>query len=140
MAREIARRLRLEAPAREVELIIPAALPLKCDERLMAVAMENLLSNAWKYTSKLERARIEVGTASQPDGTLAFFVRDNGAGFDETAAEKLFTPFQRLHTAEEFPGTGIGLATVQRIVRRHGGRIWAKSQVGQGATFHFTCG
>lgn len=140
IAREISDRLRREAPAREVDLVIPAALPLKCDPRLMSVAMENLLSNAWKYTSKQDRARIEVGARSEPDGTLAYYVRDNGAGFDDTAAEKLFTPFQRMHTAEEFPGTGIGLATVQRIVRRHGGRIWAQSQVGQGATFHFTCG
>jgi light-regulated signal transduction histidine kinase (bacteriophytochrome) len=95
-----------------------------------------LLGNAWKFTSKAPTARIEFGT-TEKDGLAAFFVRDNGAGFDMAYASKLFAPFPRLHTSEEFPGTGIGLATVQRIVQRHGGRIWAEGVVDGGATFRF---
>jgi light-regulated signal transduction histidine kinase (bacteriophytochrome) len=99
--------------------------------------MDNLLGNAWKFTSKVSAARIEFGTIEK-DGAPTFFVRDNGAGFDMAFARKLFVPFQRLHTVAEFPGTGIGLATVQRIVRRHGGRTWAEGGVDAGATFYFT--
>jgi light-regulated signal transduction histidine kinase (bacteriophytochrome) len=99
--------------------------------------MENLIRNAWKFTSKVAVPRIEFGATSS-GGTTEFFVRDNGAGFDMAHAGKLFAPFQRLHSVAEFPGTGIGLATVQRIIRRHGGRVWAEGQVGAGATFHFT--
>jgi light-regulated signal transduction histidine kinase (bacteriophytochrome) len=97
--------------------------------------LENLIGNAWKFTSKVPAARIEVGRL---EANHAFFVRDNGAGFDMAHATKLFGPFQRLHSAGEFPGTGIGLATAQRIVHRHGGLIWAEARPGEGATFFFT--
>jgi light-regulated signal transduction histidine kinase (bacteriophytochrome) len=107
------------------------------DERLLTIVFEHLLGNAWKFTGKRAAARIEVG-AGDVDGKFAYYVRDNGAGFDMTYAEKLFGVFQRLHSTTEFEGTGIGLATVQRVVRRHGGRIWADGKVGVGATFYFT--
>lgn len=138
LAREIAARYRTEDPKRNVELVIPEHLMVRCDAGLMAVVMENLMSNAWKYTSKTDGARIEVGT-QEKEGVTAFFVKDNGAGFEMRYAEKLFSPFQRMHTEQEFPGTGVGLATVQRIIHRHGGRIWADAEVGRGATFSFTC-
>jgi light-regulated signal transduction histidine kinase (bacteriophytochrome) len=109
------------------------------DPDLLATAMENLLANAWKFTSQMPKAHIEVGLTTK-DGRSAYFVRDDGAGFDMDHAHKLFGAFQRLHATVEFPGTGIGLATVQRIVRRHGGRIWAEGEVGRGATFSFTLG
>ncbi|HWG89668.1 MAG TPA: ATP-binding protein [Candidatus Thermoplasmatota archaeon] len=99
--------------------------------------MQNLLGNAWKFTSQKERARIEFGVL-QHEGNPAYFVRDDGAGFDMAYSDKLFQPFQRLHGKAEFEGTGIGLATVQRIVTRHGGRIWAEGEPGKGATFYFT--
>ena len=107
--------------------------------RLLRAALENLIGNAWKFTSKHPTARIEVGTTVQ-DGRRVFFIRDDGAGFDPAYADKLFKPFSRLHTEGEFPGTGIGLATVQRIVHRHGGRIWAEGAVERGATVYFTVG
>jgi light-regulated signal transduction histidine kinase (bacteriophytochrome) len=103
----------------------------------MRAVLQNLLLNAWKFTSRHERARIEVG-AVQENGTTAYFVRDDGAGFDAAYASKLFGAFQRLHSPSEFEGNGIGLATVQRIIHRHGGRVWAEGAVEQGATFHFT--
>jgi hypothetical protein len=107
------------------------------DRRLLRTALENLIGNAWKFTSKTENARIEVGMLR--DGLQAsYFVKDNGAGFDMEFAGKLFGAFQRLHSANEFQGTGIGLATVQRIVHRHGGRIWANAKPGKGAVFFFT--
>ncbi len=99
--------------------------------------MDNLLGNAWKFTSKTPLARIEMGVA-EVDGESAFFVRDNGAGFDMAYAAKLFAPFQRLHSTAEFSGVGVGLASAQRIVHRHSGRIWALGALGKGATFHFT--
>lgn len=138
LAREIAARYKTEEPSRKVDVVIPEHLPVRCDAGLMSVVMENLLSNAWKYTSKTRSARIEVGT-QEKEGVTTFFVKDNGAGFEMRYAEKLFSPFQRMHTEQEFPGTGVGLATVQRIIHRHGGRIWADAEVGRGATFSFTC-
>lgn len=103
----------------------------------MHIMLENLLGNAWKFTEKQSTAVIEFGFTMEGKKKI-YFVRDNGAGFDMTYMDKLFTPFQRLHTAEEYPGTGIGLATVRRIIHRHGGNIWAEGQVGKGATFYFT--
>jgi light-regulated signal transduction histidine kinase (bacteriophytochrome) len=105
--------------------------------RVLRVVLTNLFANAWKFTSKVPFSNIEFGHSSA-EGNDAFFVRDNGAGFDMAYAGKLFGAFQRMHAAKEFPGTGIGLATVQRIIHRHGGRVWAESAVGAGATFHFT--
>ena len=107
------------------------------DPYLMQIALENLLDNAWKFTGKEAHPRIEFGTTVK-DGETAYFIRDNGAGFDMAYVDKLFGAFQRLHTTEEFPGTGIGLATVQRIIHRHGGRVWAEGEIGKGATFYFT--
>ncbi len=138
IARSVARRLHTEEPAREVELVIQDVLPAQADAGLVSVVMENLIGNAWKYTGKTARARIEVGIRAEPDGGRTFFVRDNGVGFDAKRADNLFSPFQRMHSAAEFPGTGVGLATVQRIIHRHGGRIWAESEPGRGATFAFT--
>jgi PAS domain S-box-containing protein len=124
-------------PEREVEVVVAPQLRAQCDPLLARALADNLLGNAWKFTSKVAAARIECGE-KQTIGRHAFFVRDNGAGFDMGFAGKLFVPFQRLHTVAEFPGTGIGLATVQRIVHRHGGQIWAEGSVDQGATFFFT--
>jgi light-regulated signal transduction histidine kinase (bacteriophytochrome) len=103
----------------------------------MRIALENLLENAWKFTSKRESARIEFGQTNN-NGSRVYFVRDDGAGFDSARAGRLFGAFQRFHDKNEFPGTGVGLATVQRIIQRHGGRIWAESVPGKGATFYFT--
>ncbi|HEY0190494.1 MAG TPA: ATP-binding protein [Kofleriaceae bacterium] len=124
-------------PARQVEISIEPDIVAEADPQLVAIALDNLLGNAWKFTSKLERARIEVGL-TQAHGVPAYFVRDNGAGFDMTYRDKLFGVFQRLHPESEFPGTGIGLATVARIAQRHRGRAWAVGVPGEGATFFFT--
>jgi PAS domain S-box-containing protein len=124
-------------PNRQVECVISDGVVGHGDPRLLHSVIENLLLNAWKFTSKTPRARIEFSVADQ-DGQPVYSVRDNGAGFDMTYSEKLFGAFQRLHTASEFPGTGVGLATVQRIVRRHGGRVSAEGEEGKGATFSFT--
>jgi PAS domain S-box-containing protein len=137
IVREAFARLCASEPERRVACHVEPNLNAYVDSRLARALFENLLGNAWKFTSKVADPRIEVGT-TQKDGSSAFFVRDNGAGFDMAFAGKLFAPFQRLHTAGEFPGTGIGLATVQRIVHRHGGRIWAEGTVDGGATFYFT--
>jgi len=123
----------------DVCIDIDPGLVSEGDPRLLEVVLTNLLGNAWKFTSKTENARIEFG-ATDRDGQRAFFVRDNGAGFDMANADRLFGAFQRLHTEAEFPGTGIGLATVQRIIRRHGGQVWAEGSIGKGATFAFTLG
>lgn len=136
IVRDVVERLRASEPHRTVELQVEDKLCAEVDSRLARALLENLLGNAWKFTSKAPTARIDFG-ATEKDGSAAFFVRDNGAGFDMAFASKLFAPFQRLHTSEEFPGTGIGLATVQRIVHRHGGRIWAEGVVDGGATFCF---
>lgn len=136
-AENIVQVLRISQPDRQAEFVIADGLSVDGDAWLLRIALENLLGNAWKFTGKSLPARIEFG-AVEHEGTLAYFVRDNGAGFDMTYADKLFGAFQRLHTFEEFPGTGIGLATVQRIVHRHGGQAWAEGRVGQGATFYFT--
>jgi signal transduction histidine kinase len=137
IVRESATQLAASEPHRTVEVKVQDGLFAEVDSRLARALFLNLLGNAWKFTCKVPSARIEFG-ATEKDGSRAFFVCDNGAGFDMAFAGKLFTPFQRLHTVSEFPGTGIGLATVQRIVHRHGGRIWAEGSVGGGATFYFT--
>ncbi|MBX7186792.1 MAG: PAS domain S-box protein [Vicinamibacteria bacterium] len=139
LALAVASELRQHEPGRVVEVVVQDGLKAQGDPRLLRVLLENLLGNAWKFTGRTERARIDIGAETGSVATT-YFVRDNGAGFDEAYAAKLFGAFQRLHGAEEFPGTGIGLATVQRIVRRHGGRVWAKGAVGQGATFWFDLG
>jgi PAS domain S-box-containing protein len=126
-------------PDRHVELVVAPGLHVQGDRRLLQVVFDNLLGNAWKFTSKRERAVIEVGKMVY-EGTTAYFVRDNGVGYDMVYATKLFGAFERLHAMTEYPGTGIGLATVQRIVARHGGRVWAEGRVDQGATFYFTLG
>ncbi|MDQ5889047.1 MAG: hypothetical protein QG667_2341, partial [Pseudomonadota bacterium] len=122
---------------RIVSITIQPGMQMCADPHLMRTALQNLLGNAWKYSGKVQQPRIEVG-CYQVEGNQVYFVRDNGAGFDPAHAGKLFGVFQRLHRAEEFEGTGIGLATVQRIVQRHGGRIWAEGEPDQGATFYFT--
>jgi P-type Cu+ transporter len=137
LALTIATRLRESQPDRPVEFLIQDGLQATGDAGLLEAALTNLLHNAWKFTGKRPAARIEFGRMEN-EGASVFFVRDNGAGFNPAYAQKLFAPFQRMHRSSEFPGTGIGLATVQRIIRRHGGRIWAEAQVDQGATFFFT--
>ncbi|HEX9023668.1 MAG TPA: response regulator [Geobacteraceae bacterium] len=137
IARKISYMLRETQPARDAEFVIADGLVAEGDENLITVALQNLLDNAWKFTGKLPHAVIEFGRARLGGGE-AYFVRDNGSGFDMAYAEKLFKPFQRLHSVEQFPGTGIGLATVKRVVNRHGGRVWAEGEVGKGATVYFT--
>jgi two-component system NtrC family sensor kinase len=137
IARAVVEELKNKEPDRKITLGIEDQLFVEADSGLMRVAFENLLGNAWKFTARVPEARIDVGS-EQHEGVTAFFVRDNGAGFDMKYAESLFRPFQRLHVESDFAGTGIGLATVHRIVDRHGGRIWANGAVDQGATFYFT--
>lgn len=137
LAREVLLELRVCHPERQVECVIADGLTARCDRNMLKAALENLLGNAWKYTGKVAAPLIEFG-AMEMNGERVFFVRDNGAGFDMRQAEKLFQPFQRLHREEEFAGTGIGLATVQRIMNRHRGRVWAEGEPGKGATFYFT--
>lgn len=137
LAREIARELRDRDPERVVEIDIAPGLTTAADARLLRVVLENLMSNAWKFTGGRRDARIAFGHAVQ-DGVSAYFVRDNGAGFDMQYAHRLFGAFQRLHDAREYSGTGIGLATAQRVIHRHGGRIWAQAAPDEGATFYFT--
>ena len=124
-------------PNREVEFSIAEGARAEGDRQLLEIALQNLLANAWKFTSKQPSAHIEFGVRGE-NGQTVYFVRDNGAGFDMAYAANLFGAFQRLHTQDEFEGHGIGLATVQRVIRRHGGRIWAEGEVGKGATFSFT--
>lgn len=139
MAKNIISELRNLEPGRRVEVMVHENLEAYGDQVLVKVTLENLLGNAWKYTSKKEVAQIEFGKTTKNDMEV-FFVRDNGAGFDMNYAKKLFTPFQRLHTQSEFSGTGIGLASVKRIVHRHGGTIWVESEIDKGTTFYFTLG
>lgn len=136
VVRSIAAELSTAEPERTVELVVQHDLRADLDPALARTLVENVLGNAWKFTSKVPAPRIEFGV-TEKDDLRAFYVRDNGAGFDMAYASKLFAPFQRLHTVAEFPGTGIGLATVQRIVNRHGGRLWAEGTVDGGATFYF---
>ena len=155
LAREIATDLQTQDPQRRAEFVIAAGMLVQGDAHLLRIALENLLSNAWKFTGQRPKARIEFGvqpahelpqsvTGHQPAAIsghqAVYFVRDNGVGFDMAYAGKLFIPFQRLHEVGEFPGTGIGLATVQRIISRHGGRIWPEAAVNEGVTFYFTLG
>jgi light-regulated signal transduction histidine kinase (bacteriophytochrome) len=137
LARTIAGELRQTQPHRHVEWVIADGLVVHGDRRLLGLMLENLLGNAWKFTAKLPQAQVEVGSSPHA-GKTVYYVRDNGAGFDMAYADQLFAPFQRLHTLAEFEGTGVGLATVQRIIHHHGGRIWAEGAVDQGATFYFT--
>jgi light-regulated signal transduction histidine kinase (bacteriophytochrome) len=137
LAEAVAAELRQREPQRRVEFVIDRGVVVGGDSRLLRSVLENLLGNAWKFTGTRDAARIEFG-ANQSDGQTTYFVRDNGAGFDMAYVGKLFNPFQRLHAQTEFPGTGIGLATVQRVVGRHGGRVWAEGAVDQGTTFYFT--
>jgi light-regulated signal transduction histidine kinase (bacteriophytochrome) len=138
LARGILDDLQLRHPERQVLVRIESSLQAHGDGRLIRVVLENLLANAWKFSSHEAQAEINVGQQLDAAGLPEFFVRDNGAGFDMAYADKLFDPFQRLHLVSEFPGTGIGLATVNRVIRRHGGRLWADSAPGCGATFFFT--
>jgi light-regulated signal transduction histidine kinase (bacteriophytochrome) len=137
LAQTVAAELQKTQPTRQVEFIIAPGITVNGDSGLLRSALENLLGNAWKFTSKHPKARIEFGVMPH-EGKPAYFVRDDGAGFDMAYAGKLFGAFQRLHVITEFEGTGIGLATVQRIIHRHGGRVWAEGAVEKGATFYFT--
>jgi len=138
IAQHIIRDLQQTNPDRIVEFSIMPNIVVNSDPRLMKVVLENLLNNAWKFTSKQEFAHVEFGTSDNPDNGRVFYVRDNGAGFDMAYVNKLFGAFQRLHTSSEFPGIGIGLAIVQRIINRHGGRVWAEGDLDKGAVFYFT--
>jgi signal transduction histidine kinase len=124
-------------PDRHVEAVVHPRCNGNADPGLMQVVMQNLLRNAWKFTKRTSHARIEFGCSEQ-DGVVVYYVGDNGAGFDQRQADRLFRPFERLHAASDYPGTGIGLATVGRIIRRHGGEVWAEGEVDKGATFYFT--
>ncbi|HYS42872.1 MAG TPA: ATP-binding protein [Geobacteraceae bacterium] len=137
MVRDVVAELQKSQPGRRVAFRIAEGLSAECDGHLLKVVFDNLLGNAWKFTGQKEEATIEFA-ATLVDGETAYFVRDDGAGFDMAYSDKLFATFQRLHLDKEFPGTGIGLSLVQRIIRRHGGNVWAEGEVGRGATFYFT--
>ncbi len=136
LAHEVVEQLQQQEPQRQVEISITDGLTAFGDLQLLRIVLENLLGNAWKFTRLTTPARIEFGAAWQ-DGQPTFFIRDNGAGFDMRYVERLFNAFQRLHPSDEFEGNGIGLATIQRIIQRHGGRVWAEGEVGRGAVFYF---
>ena len=138
IALEIMEELRAEDPERKVELSVVPDLEVEGDAQLLRIVLNNLLHNAWKYTSHRSQAQIEFGVITENVSQTTFFIRDNGAGFDAEYADKLFTAFQRLHSQSEFPGTGIGLATVQRIIYRHGGKVWAEGECDHGATIYFS--
>jgi PAS domain S-box-containing protein len=129
--------LQAREPDRQVETVITPGLVAEADTALMRIALENLLNNAWKFSAGEELSRIEFGNTAQ-EGKEVYFIRDNGVGFDMKYAEKLFTAFQRLHDAQKYPGTGIGLSIVSRIITRHGGKVWVEGEVGKGACFYFT--
>jgi light-regulated signal transduction histidine kinase (bacteriophytochrome) len=137
LARTIGAELVASAPQRRIELVVADGIEVDGDARLLRVLLENLLGNAWKYTSKKAGARIEFGALPAAGAQRSFFVRDDGAGFDPVYAGRLFGVFQRLHGAGEFPGHGVGLSTVKRVAERHGGRVWAEGALGRGATFYF---
>ncbi len=137
MVRDIAAEYRAKEPDRGLEVLISEGMFAKADNNLVKIALENLFGNAWKFTSAVPHAKIEVGVTSS-QGREIYYIKDNGIGFDMEQADRLFIPFQRLHTENEFPGTGIGLATVFRIIRRMGGDIWAEGELGKGAVFYFT--
>jgi light-regulated signal transduction histidine kinase (bacteriophytochrome) len=134
---ELVTELRKQEPKRDVSVDIQAKVMAKGDRHLLHDALANLIGNAWKFTAQLPQARIRFG-CKQANGTTVYYVQDNGAGFDPAYADRLFIPFQRLHHQKEFPGTGVGLSTVQRIIQRHDGTIWASGQPGEGSTFYFT--
>jgi light-regulated signal transduction histidine kinase (bacteriophytochrome) len=137
LAQDVIASLQERDPSRDIAISIQDEMVTRGDSRLLRVLLENLLGNSWKFTSKETNAQIEFGLTTH-DGEPAYYVRDNGAGFDMKYVDKLFGAFQRLHSAADFEGTGIGLATCKRIVHRHGGSLWAEAEVGQGATFYFT--
>jgi signal transduction histidine kinase len=137
-ASQIAEELQRSGPDRGVRFVIQQPVWAVADPTLIATVLQNLLDNAWKYSSRRENAVIEFATMPAGDSPVCYYVRDNGAGFDSAFVDKLFAPFQRLHTPSEFPGTGIGLASLRQIVERHGGQVWAEGAVGEGATFYFT--
>ena len=139
-AREIFQGLRNQDPKRKVTFLVPEHVSIKADPRMLRIVLENLLSNAWKFTSKTADARIEFGVIHSPDKQPVYFIRDNGVGFPSENSEKIFNAFQRLHDPEVYPGLGIGLATVQRIIHRYGGDVWAEGETNQGATISFTLG
>ncbi|MGB3634183.1 MAG: ATP-binding protein, partial [Rubrobacteraceae bacterium] len=137
LARAIAEDLETNHPGRDVDVVIEDGLTAEADPNLMRIVMQNLFENAWKFTGPVKNPKIEFG-GRQSDGVSVFFIRDNGVGFDASHVGRLFDTFQRLHAHDEFEGTGIGLATVQRIIHRHGGEVWAQGNTGQGATFYFS--
>jgi light-regulated signal transduction histidine kinase (bacteriophytochrome) len=139
IAREISGQLAQTQPERRVNFSIKPDMPVRADHGLMHIVMENLIGNAWKFTGKMEQAQIEIGSTASA-GVTTYHVRDNGAGFDMAYAEKLFSPFQRMHHSRDFEGTGIGLATVRRVIQRHHGKVWIDSAVGRGTTVYFTIG
>jgi light-regulated signal transduction histidine kinase (bacteriophytochrome) len=139
LAKSIAEGLKFNQPERKAEFLIEPDLAVNGDVVLLRIILNNLLENAWKYTGRCPQTRIEIGKINQP-GEKVYFIKDNGIGFDMKYKDKLFQPFQRLHQSNEYPGIGIGLATVQRVIRRHNGRIWAESEAGKGTTFYFTLG
>ena len=138
LVQSVVSQLKETQPERRISFFIEEGVTAKGHPQLLKTVLENLLGNAWKYTGKCEQAMIEFGLVNEVGQDPTYCVRDNGCGFDMTKASKLFEPFHRLHTEEEFSGTGVGLATVHRIITRHGGRVWAESGVGKGATFYFT--
>ncbi|HEX22347.1 MAG TPA: GHKL domain-containing protein, partial [Chromatiales bacterium] len=143
LANDILRQLQESSPGREVLVSVEPDRMVEGDRRLLGILLDNLLGNAWKYTSKQDNSHIEFGSMHQDQDQgqgQVFFVRDNGVGFNMKYLDKVFAAFQRLHSSSEFEGSGIGLATVQRIVNRHGGRVWAEAEEGKGATFYFTLG